>query len=142
MFRVCCSKAAEANSAACVLSQDVASCTDNAQWVPKHLAWAMPKAVPENPAALVWTGCLRNKAVRFAADQHAQIHWFSLFALAQQHPFFLAEPGRMSAPFVWQCIKGYNSFIRKGLNGAIFSAEPGNLANKHSYKHSGGMAFH
>jgi hypothetical protein len=71
---------------------------------------------------------------------NAQIPSFPLFVLAHQ-PFFSAEQGRMSAPLVWQCIKGYNSFVRKGLNGAIFSAEPGNLANKHSYKHSGGTAF-
>ncbi|KAF8059736.1 RPL28A [Scenedesmus sp. PABB004] len=38
---------------------------------------------------------------------------------------------------VWECVKGHNSFVRKNLNGAIFSAEPGNLYNKHSYKYSG-----
>ena len=27
--------------------------------------------------------------------------------------------------------------MRKGVNGEIFSAEPGNLFNKHSYKYSG-----
>ena len=42
-----------------------------------------------------------------------------------------------SSELVWECIKGGNSFMRKGLNGTILSAEPGNLASKHSYKFSG-----
>lgn len=33
--------------------------------------------------------------------------------------------------------QGHNAFIRKNLNHTTFSAEPGNLYNKHSYKHSG-----
>merc|ERR1712157_193008 len=42
-----------------------------------------------------------------------------------------------SSELVWQCIRGGNSFMRKNLNGTVMSAEPGNLAGKHSYKHSG-----
>eukprot|EP00878_Enallax_costatus_P000267 GHUV01000335.1.p1 GENE.GHUV01000335.1~~GHUV01000335.1.p1 ORF type:complete len:130 (+),score=54.59 GHUV01000335.1:161-550(+) len=38
---------------------------------------------------------------------------------------------------LWEVVKGHNSFLRKNLNGTIFSAEPGNLYNKHSYKYSG-----
>lgn len=34
-------------------------------------------------------------------------------------------------------LQGHNAFIRKNLNHTTFSAEPGNLYNKHSYKHSG-----
>ncbi len=45
------------------------------------------------------------------------------------------------AQLLWECIKGHNAFIRKGLNGAIFSAEPGNLYNKHSYKFSGKLSW-
>merc|ERR1712087_1057336 len=41
-----------------------------------------------------------------------------------------------SSELVWQCIKGGNSFMRKGLNNTYFSAEPGNLTGKHSYKFS------
>jgi large subunit ribosomal protein L28e len=45
----------------------------------------------------------------------------------------------MAAPqLLWEIVKGHNSFVRKNLNGAVFSAEPGNLYNKHSYKYSGG----
>lgn len=43
----------------------------------------------------------------------------------------------MSAPLVWEIVKGNNSFLRKGLNGACFSAEAGNLYSKNSYKYSG-----
>ncbi|KAJ9517289.1 component of cytosolic 80S ribosome and 60S large subunit [Haematococcus lacustris] len=43
----------------------------------------------------------------------------------------------MSATLVWQCLKKHNSFLRSGVNGVVFSAEPGNLLNKHSYKYSG-----
>eukprot|EP00882_Tetradesmus_deserticola_P000386 GHRQ01000424.1.p1 GENE.GHRQ01000424.1~~GHRQ01000424.1.p1 ORF type:complete len:130 (+),score=65.26 GHRQ01000424.1:116-505(+) len=44
----------------------------------------------------------------------------------------------MAAPqFIWELVKGHNSFLRKNLHGKIFSAEPGNLYNKHSYKYSG-----
>ena len=46
----------------------------------------------------------------------------------------------MSAEVVWQCIKKNNAFLRKGSAGrhdAIFSAEPGNLYARHSFKHSG-----
>jgi hypothetical protein len=39
--------------------------------------------------------------------------------------------------FVWELVKNNNSFIRKGRNGIILSAEPGNLYSKHSYKYSG-----
>ena len=42
-----------------------------------------------------------------------------------------------SSELVWQCIKGGNSYLRKGLNNTYFSAEPGNLTSKHSYKFSG-----
>jgi hypothetical protein len=34
-------------------------------------------------------------------------------------------------------LQGHNAFIRKNLNHTTFSAEAGNLYNKHSYKHSG-----
>lgn len=43
----------------------------------------------------------------------------------------------MSDQLLWQILKGHNSFVRKGLNGMVLSAEPGNLYNKHSYKYSG-----
>merc|ERR1711908_58210 len=44
----------------------------------------------------------------------------------------------MASPeLIWQCVKGGNSFMRKGLNGTILSAEPGNLTSKHSFKYSG-----
>mmetsp|Transcript_6210 Transcript_6210/g.17818 ORF Transcript_6210/g.17818 Transcript_6210/m.17818 type:complete len:129 (+) Transcript_6210:122-508(+) len=43
----------------------------------------------------------------------------------------------MSDQLVWQLVRGHNAFIRKGLNGLVLSAEPGNLYNKHSYKYSG-----
>ena len=42
-----------------------------------------------------------------------------------------------SAELVWQCIKGGNSYLRKGLNGTCLSSEPGNLTSTHSYKFSG-----
>jgi hypothetical protein len=44
----------------------------------------------------------------------------------------------MAAPqLIWEVVKGHNSFLRKNLNGTSFSAEAGNLYNKHSYKYSG-----
>lgn len=42
-----------------------------------------------------------------------------------------------SDQLLWQILKGHNSFVRKGLNGMVLSAEPGNLYSKHSYKYSG-----
>ncbi|KAI7842121.1 hypothetical protein COHA_004314 [Chlorella ohadii] len=43
----------------------------------------------------------------------------------------------MSAQLVWELVKKNNAFIRKSVNHTVFSAEPGNVANKHSYKYSG-----
>ncbi|KAF6257719.1 component of cytosolic 80S ribosome and 60S large subunit [Scenedesmus sp. NREL 46B-D3] len=44
----------------------------------------------------------------------------------------------MAAPqLIWEVVKGHNSFVRKNLHGTTFSAEAGNLYNKHSYKYSG-----
>jgi large subunit ribosomal protein L28e len=45
----------------------------------------------------------------------------------------------MSSQLVWELVKKHNSFVRKNaaVNGAVFSAEPGNLANLSSFKHSG-----
>lgn len=39
--------------------------------------------------------------------------------------------------FVWELVKNNNSFLRKGLHGAQFSAEANNLYNVNSYKFSG-----
>jgi hypothetical protein len=50
-----------------------------------------------------------------------------------------------SPELVWQCLKKGSSFLRKGSNGRhapIFSAEPGNLYAKHSYKFSGAPLGH
>eukprot|EP00775_Hariotina_reticulata_P003786 gene3787-4045_t len=45
---------------------------------------------------------------------------------------------KMAAPqLLWEVVKGHSSFVKKNLNGTIFSAEPFNLYNKHSYKYSG-----
>lgn len=45
----------------------------------------------------------------------------------------------MSSQLVWELVKKNNCFIRKNaaVNGAVFSTEAGNLANKSSYKYSG-----
>lgn len=45
----------------------------------------------------------------------------------------------MSSQLVWELVKKNHAFLRKNaaVNGALFSGEPGNLANKHSYKYSG-----
>lgn len=45
----------------------------------------------------------------------------------------------MSTQLVWQLINKHNSFKVKNRTGdrVILSSEPGNLYNKHSYKHSG-----
>ena len=32
-----------------------------------------------------------------------------------------------SSSLLWELVKNSNAFIRKNLNGAVFSAEPGNL---------------
>jgi large subunit ribosomal protein L28e len=49
-----------------------------------------------------------------------------------------ARINRMSASLVWELVKGHNSAMRKGLHkGQVFSAEAGNLYNKHSFKYSG-----
>uniref|UniRef100_A0A7S0UR37 Ribosomal eL28/Mak16 domain-containing protein n=1 Tax=Polytomella parva TaxID=51329 RepID=A0A7S0UR37_9CHLO len=42
-----------------------------------------------------------------------------------------------SSQFLWELVKNNNAFLRKNLNGAIFSAERGNLYAKNSYKFSG-----
>lgn len=42
-----------------------------------------------------------------------------------------------SQEVVWECLRTQSSFLRKGKKGTpVFSAEPGNLANKHSFKFS------
>eukprot|EP00877_Chromochloris_zofingiensis_P010742 jgi/Chrzof1/5921/Cz16g20220.t1 len=38
---------------------------------------------------------------------------------------------------VWELVKHNNAFLRKNMHNTWFSAEPGNLYNKHSYKYSG-----
>eukprot|EP00884_Botryococcus_braunii_P013997 jgi/Botrbrau1/22599/Bobra.176_1s0029.1 len=43
----------------------------------------------------------------------------------------------MSDAFLWQLVKNHNAFLYKGLQQDFFSAEPGNVANKHSFKYSG-----
>ncbi|PSC73656.1 60S ribosomal L28-1 [Micractinium conductrix] len=43
----------------------------------------------------------------------------------------------MSSQLVWELVKNNNAFLRKSVNHTVFSAEPGNLANKSSYKYSG-----
>jgi large subunit ribosomal protein L28e len=43
----------------------------------------------------------------------------------------------MSSALVWQIVRSNNCFTRKGMQGELFSAEKGNLYNKHSYKYSG-----
>ena len=54
------------------------------------------------------------------------------------HLLLQVTAAEMAAPqLLWEVVKGHNSFLRKNLNGAIFSAEFGNLYNKHSYKYSG-----
>ena len=49
------------------------------------------------------------------------------------------QRGTMSTQLVWQLINKHNSFKVKNRTGkrTILSSEPGNLYNKHSYKHSG-----
>ena len=37
------------------------------------------------------------------------------------------RPATMSAELVWELVKNSNSFLRKSVHGAVFSAEPGNL---------------
>lgn len=37
----------------------------------------------------------------------------------------------MSAQLVWELVKKNHAFIRKSVNHTVFSAEPGNVANKH-----------
>ncbi|OLL27014.1 putative 60S ribosomal protein L28e [Neolecta irregularis DAH-3] len=48
-------------------------------------------------------------------------------------------PGNVSHDLVWQCIRNNSSFIvkRKDAGQVVFSREPLNLLNKHSFKHSG-----
>lgn len=47
----------------------------------------------------------------------------------------------MSDALVWQLVKKHNAFLHKGLQGDYFSAERGNLLNKHSFKYSGGLVL-
>jgi hypothetical protein len=86
---------------------------------------------------------------RTPPKQRQQKPVFSCWLQQQHHtqPLSSSQPlalsgagtGTMAAPqLLWEIVKGHNSFLRKNLNGAIFSAEPGNLYNKHSYKYSGG----
>merc|ERR1712060_857985 len=80
---------------------------------------------------------------------------FTFTAPSAYNPFLL--PGRtrrfsnMSASLMWECTKKYNRFLVKGGNrtkGAVggnrdqFSCEPGNLANVHTFKHSGLVNSH
>lgn len=49
----------------------------------------------------------------------------------------LTSQAKMSSALVWALVKDHNSFLRHSVNGVTFSAEPGNLTNKNSYKYSG-----
>ena len=49
---------------------------------------------------------------------------------------------RVPSQLVWQLVKNYNCFLHKGVNGSQFSAEPGNLYNRNSYKYSGQSRLH
>ena len=42
-----------------------------------------------------------------------------------------------SSELVWQCVKKNNAFVRASVNRTRFSAERGNVTNKHSYAASG-----
>jgi hypothetical protein len=42
-----------------------------------------------------------------------------------------------SSQLLWQLVKNNHAFLHKGLHGAQFSSEPGNLYNINSYKYSG-----
>ena len=44
-----------------------------------------------------------------------------------------------SSQLLWQLVKNNHCFLHKGLHGAQFSSEPGNLYNVNSYKYSGAM---
>ena len=44
----------------------------------------------------------------------------------------------MASPqLVWQLVKDNNCYLRKNVNNTWFSAEPNNVAHRHSYKFSG-----
>ncbi|KAG9308975.1 ribosomal L28e/Mak16 [Chiua virens] len=44
----------------------------------------------------------------------------------------------MSTDLQWLLLRNHNSFlVKRGLEGAVFSTEPGNLRNLHSHKYSG-----
>lgn len=43
----------------------------------------------------------------------------------------------MSSALLWECVRGNNSFLRRGQSPVAFSAEPGNLTHIHNYKFSG-----
>ncbi|KAI3424831.1 hypothetical protein D9Q98_008217 [Chlorella vulgaris] len=61
----------------------------------------------------------------------------SFVGLAYSH--ISSNQAAMSSQLVWELVKKNNCFIRKNaaVNGAVFSTEAGNLANKSSYKYSG-----
>lgn len=42
-----------------------------------------------------------------------------------------------SADLVWELVRGNNAFLKKGLNGTVFSAERGNLRNASTRRSSG-----
>jgi hypothetical protein len=74
---------------------------------------------------------------RQAQSSEPNPRWHTNAPSPSAHPHSVR---RMSAEVVWQCIKKNNAFLRKGSAGrhdAIFSAEPGNLYARHSFKHSG-----
>lgn len=43
----------------------------------------------------------------------------------------------MSSQLVWELLKKNTCFLKKGLQGEVWTTEPGNLYAKHSYKYSG-----
>ena len=63
--------------------------------------------------------------------------WPSLALLETQSDHFCIMVNAPSQ-LLWELVKDWNCYQRKGpQNRAIFSSEPGNLYNKHCYKHSG-----
>jgi hypothetical protein len=43
----------------------------------------------------------------------------------------------MSSALLWECVRGGNSYLRRGQGPVTLSAEPGNLTHIHNFKYSG-----
>lgn len=108
-----------------------------AAWGVLHTAGRARRLAAARSAASKRAGCLLQHSLaatgcthhRRCMCQHRSRPDASRCSLCWSPP--RPQVAAMSAQLVWELVKKNNAFIRKSVNHTVFSAEPGNVANKH-----------